>query len=97
MVTLIGSGGTGKTRLALKAAKVLLDTFQDGVWLVELGPLADAGLVAQAIAGVLGARAEGGVPTLSVVEAALRGKRLVLVLDNCEHVVDEVAAIASKL
>jgi predicted ATPase/class 3 adenylate cyclase len=97
MVTLIGSGGTGKTRLALKAAKVLLGTFQDGVWLVELGPLADAGLVAQAIAGVLGARAEGDVPTLSVVEAALRGKRLVLVLDNCEHVVDEVAAIASKL
>ena len=97
MVTLVGPGGTGKTRLALQAANELVQVFQDGVWLVDLAPIADTSLVAQAMATVLGARAEGGLAALAVVEAALSGKHILLMLDNCEHMVDEVARIAQQL
>jgi len=97
MVTLIGPGGTGKTRLAIEAASELTGVFEDGVWLVELAPLADASLVLQAIAAVLGARAEGDVPPLTLIEAALHGKHALLLLDNCEHVVEEVAKTAQRL
>src|SRR5258706_3969219 len=97
LVTLIGSGGTGKTRLAIEAASALTATFEDGVWLVELAPLADAALVSSAIAGALGARAEGDVPPLTLIEAVLRGKRALLLLDNCEHVIDEAAKISQAL
>jgi predicted ATPase/class 3 adenylate cyclase len=97
MVTLIGSGGTGKTRLALEAAGELIGVFEDGVWLIELATVADPSLVAHAIAAVLGARAEGDVPPLVLVEAALQGKHALLLLDNCEHVVEEVAKIAHSL
>jgi predicted ATPase/class 3 adenylate cyclase len=97
MLTLIGSGGTGKTRLAVEAASELTRAFEDGVWLVELGPIADPELVVQTIAGTLGARAEGDVPPLAIVETALRGKRALLLLDNCEHLVEEVARIAHAL
>jgi len=97
MTTLIGSGGTGKTRLAIEAAQDLVATFPDGVWLVELAPIADSSLVADAIAAVLGARAEGNTPSLTVVQGTLRDKRALLVLDNCEHVVDECARVAHTL
>ncbi|HEY2968615.1 MAG TPA: adenylate/guanylate cyclase domain-containing protein [Casimicrobiaceae bacterium] len=97
MVTLIGPGGTGKTRLALEAAGELIDAFPDGVWLIELAPLADAALVPHAIAAALGARAEGDVQPMTLVEATLRGKRALLLLDNCEHVVDEAAKIVQTL
>ncbi|TMH66818.1 MAG: adenylate/guanylate cyclase domain-containing protein [Betaproteobacteria bacterium] len=91
LVTLIGSGGTGKTRLAIEAASELIGMFDDGVWLVELAPVTDAALVSLAIASTLGARAEGDVPPLTLIEATLRGKRALLLLDNCEHVIDEAA------
>ncbi|TMG81961.1 MAG: hypothetical protein E6H78_15810 [Betaproteobacteria bacterium] len=97
LVTLIGSGGTGKTRLAIEAASALTATFEDGVWLVELAPLTDAALVSSAIASALGARAEGDVPPLTLIEAVLRGKRALLLLDNCEHVIDEAAKISQAL
>ena len=97
MVTLIGPGGTGKTRLALEAAGELIDAFADGVWLIELAPLADAALVPHAIAAALGARAEGDVPPMTLVESTLRGKHALLLLDNCEHVVDEAAKIVQTL
>ena len=97
MVTLIGSGGTGKTRLSLEAASELVANFPDGVWLVELAPLADAALIPHAIAAVLGARAEGDTPPMTLIESTLRGKRALLLLDNCEHVVDEAASVAQTL
>ncbi len=97
MITLIGPGGTGKTRLAIEAAGELLDTFKDGVWLIELAPLADATMVPHAIASALGARGEGDVSPLTLIEATLRGKHALLLLDNCEHVVDEAAKIAQML
>ena len=97
LVTLIGSGGTGKTRLANEAASELTGTFDDGVWLVELASVADAALVPHAIAGALGARAEGDVSPLTLIEATLRGKRALLLLDNCEHVIDEAAKAVQAL
>src|SRR5258705_12653977 len=97
MVTLIGSGGTGKTRLSLEAAGELVASFPDGVWLIELAPLADAALVPNAIAAVLGARAEGDTPPMTLIESTLRSKRALLLLDNCEHVVNEVANVAQTL
>jgi predicted ATPase len=97
MVTLVGPGGTGKTRLMIEAASALLDRFPDGVWLVELAAIADPAQLAQAIAVSLSARAEGNVPALTVVQAALVEKKTLLLLDNCEHIVDEAARIAEAL
>ena len=97
MVTLIGAGGTGKTRLSLEAASELSATFPDGVWLVELAPLTDATLVPRAIAAALGARSEGDTPPMTLIESTLRAKRVLLLLDNCEHVVDEAAKVAQTL
>src|SRR5262249_37623131 len=82
---LTGPGGTGKTRLGLQVAAELLDTHLDGVWLVELAPLADPLLVPQAVASVLGIREEPGRPLVDTVIDVLRPKSLLLVLDNCEH------------
>ena len=97
MVTLTGAGGTGKTRLALEAAGQLVAAFPDGVWLVELAPLADATLVPRAIAAALGARAEGDTPPMTLIESSLQAKRVLLLLDNCEHVVEAAAQVAQTL
>jgi len=97
MVTLTGSGGTGKTRLMLETARELVDAFPDGVWLIELAALTVPAQMAQAIAAALGARAEGDVPALTLVADALGGKRSLLLLDNCEHLIDEAARIAQSL
>jgi predicted ATPase/DNA-binding transcriptional LysR family regulator len=79
VVTLTGAGGSGKTRLALAAAAASVDVFPDGVYLVELGPVADAQLVPATVADVLGVGTED-------LDARLRGRRILLVLDNFEHV-----------
>ena len=96
LVTLTGVGGVGKTRLALRAAAGLRRAFRDGVWLVELDQLRDAALVVQAIAGALGLQGRVGAS-----EAALAGsladRRLLLVLDNCEHLVDAAAKLTDLL
>ena len=97
MLSLIGPGGTGKTRLAIEAASELVGAFEDGVWLVDLAPVADRSLIAATIATTFGARAEGDVPPLSLVETALAGKRALVLLDNCEHLVEETARIAHAL
>jgi predicted ATPase/DNA-binding winged helix-turn-helix (wHTH) protein len=97
MVTLTGAGGIGKTRLSLEAAGQLVDAFPDGVWLVELASLADGALVPQAIAQALGARGEGDTPPMVLIESRLRARRALLVLDNCEHVLDEAAPVAHAL
>jgi non-specific serine/threonine protein kinase len=97
LVTLTGPGGTGKTRLALAVAAEALDSFPDGVWFVDLAPLTDPALVLPAIAGVLGVREAGGQALLRTVEAFLASKRLLLVLDNFEQVLDAAPQLADLL
>jgi predicted ATPase/DNA-binding XRE family transcriptional regulator len=97
LLTLTGPGGTGKTRLALEVAAGLLDHFPQGVWLVELAPLADPAGVPAAVAAAVGVREEAGQPVLTTLIAALRRRRLLLVLDNCEHLLDAGAALVEAL
>ncbi|MCL4464763.1 MAG: adenylate/guanylate cyclase domain-containing protein [Chloroflexi bacterium] len=97
LLTLTGTGGCGKTRLALKLAASVLDEYPDGVWLVELALLADGNLMAQTVASVLGLREEAGRAPLQALIAYLRFRHLLLVLDNCEHLVVAAAALASSL
>jgi len=97
LLTLIGPGGCGKTRLALSAASRLAAGFEDGLWWVDLAPLSDPDLVAQAVAQALGVReAPGRSPTEAVLEH-LEGRKTLLVLDNCEHLVEACAALADAL
>jgi transcriptional regulator with XRE-family HTH domain len=97
LVTLTGAGGVGKTRLALQAAAGALPAYPDGVWLVELAPLADPARVPQAVAAALGVREEAGRPLLETLTDALRPRRLLLVLDNCEHLVEAAARLVDAL
>jgi predicted ATPase/class 3 adenylate cyclase len=97
LVTLTGAGGTGKSRLALQVAADLLDTFEDGVWLVELAPLADPALVPQTVATVLGLKEEPGRPLAHTLADHLRPKRVLLLLDNCEHLLAACAALAEAI
>ena len=97
LLTLTGAGGCGKTRLALQVAAALLPRFTDGVWVVELAPLSEPSLVTLAVATVLGVR-EGSTRSLrdSVLEH-LRHRHILLVLDNCEHLIDACAELAEAL
>jgi predicted ATPase/class 3 adenylate cyclase len=97
LVTLIGTGGTGKTRLMLEAADRLLDRFPDGVWLAELAPLGDPSQIPSEVARALGAPETPGVPALETVTAFLADKELLLLLDNAEHLVDGTARFAERL
>jgi predicted ATPase/class 3 adenylate cyclase len=97
LVTLTGPGGTGKTRLALHVAAEVLETFSDGVWLIELAPLADAALAPRAVASVLGLREEADRPILATVTDFLHARTLLLLLDNCEHLVEACAQLADAL
>ena len=97
LVTLTGVGGVGKTRLALRAAAGLRRAFQDGVWLVQLDQVRDEALVAQTVAGVLGLQDRAGFLPEAALADYLGGRQLLLVLDNCEHVVDAVAKLADPL
>ncbi len=95
-VSVVGPGGMGKTTVAISVAHALLEAFGDAVYFVDLGALADATLVPSAVAAVLGAfgKAQDTLPGLL---AYLDGRRLLLVLDNCEHVIDSVASLAERL
>ena len=97
LVTLTGVGGVGKTRLALRAAAELRRAFHGGVWLVQLDQLRDEALVAQAIAGALGLQDRAGFSPEAALADYLAGRQLLLVLDNCEHLVDAVAKLADLL
>ena len=97
LVTLIGTGGTGKTRLMIEVAGRVAQRFEDGVWLAELAPLADKGEVAPEIARALGVSELPGRPALDVIGDFLASKELLLVLDNAEHLIDGVAQIADRL
>src|SRR4051812_39935981 len=90
LVTLTGVGGVGKTRLGLEVGAELAGDFRDGVWLVELAPV-DAVSVPGAIATAMGITPEAGVPVTQAVANALQSRRVLIVLDNCEHVVDAAA------
>jgi predicted ATPase/class 3 adenylate cyclase len=97
LLTLTGTGGTGKTRLALEAAADMLPEYPDGVWLVELAPLADPSLVAQTVASALGVREEPGRALTQTLVGALKPKGLLLLLDNCEHLLTACAQLADTL
>ncbi len=93
LVTLTGAGGIGKTRLALAVAHQLLPQFADGVWLVELSPLADHGLVPTAVATAVGLEVTTGEVSAQRVAYALANRRMLLVLDTCEHMIAAATAI----
>jgi predicted ATPase/DNA-binding CsgD family transcriptional regulator len=97
LVTLTGAGGAGKTRLALEVAAGLLDGTGDGVWFADLAPLRDPDLVAVTVADVLGVRLDTGRPVLEALVEAVAERRLLLVLDNCEHVMGACAKLADAL
>ena len=96
-VTLTGPGGTGKTRLALQVAADLVELFPDGVWLVEFASLSDPALVAQSVAAALGVRESAGRPILTLLNDYLRSKELLLILDNCEHLLAASAQLVTTL
>ena len=97
LVTLTGTGGAGKTRLALQIAAGSLDGSGDGVWFTDLAPLKHPDLVAAAVANVLGIREEPGRPVLDTLVDAVGQQRLLVVLDNCEHVINACAKLADAL
>ncbi len=97
LLTLTGTGGSGKTRLALAVARDVAAAYPDGAWFVELAPLSDEQLVAQEVAGVLGVNERADRPISAALVDALRGKELLVVLDNCEHVVDATARLVDAL
>ena len=97
LLTLTGPGGSGKTRLALEVAATLLDSFEDGVWLVELASLTDPGLVPQAVATTLGLQEPPDRSLTDSLLQFLRQKRVLLVLDNCEHLITSCASLVERL
>lgn len=96
-LTLTGSGGCGKTRLALEVAADALERFPDGAWFVELAALADPDLVAQTVAGEMGLKEEPGRPILQTLIDYLRSRHLLLILDNCEHLLDATARLVDAI
>ncbi|MDB5040036.1 MAG: regulatory protein LuxR [Candidatus Eremiobacteraeota bacterium] len=99
LITLLGPGGVGKTRLALEAARAQLGAsrFPDGVWFVDLAPLSAAELITTAIARLLSVREQPNTPLIDTLVAALGEKKLLFVLDNCEHVLSECARVAEAM
>src|SRR6516162_1037319 len=97
LVTVTGPGGAGKTRLAGQVARRAADRFADGAWLVELAPVQDPAQVAGAVAAALGVREQPGIPAAEAVGRVLARQQLLLVLDNCEHVIAAAARLCAGL
>ncbi|HVJ72936.1 MAG TPA: tetratricopeptide repeat protein [Casimicrobiaceae bacterium] len=97
MLTLLGAGGLGKTSLSLQVAVDVIDDFLDGVWLVELAPLSDGQMVAQAVASSLGVKEEAGRPVQEALETFVKDRQILLILDNCEHVLQSCASVVKSL
>ena len=97
MLTLTGVGGTGKTRLALTAAREIVDSFADGVWLVELSTIFDTGQVLRAIATALDVREKTNKPLLETLIETIHDRFILLILDNCEHLLNTCASYAGRL
>jgi non-specific serine/threonine protein kinase len=97
LLTLTGVGGCGKTRLALELGRRLMDTFDDGVWFVDLSGVFDAALIEQSVASALDLRQQPPASLLQLVSGFLRPRRALLILDNCEHLIADCARIADAL
>jgi predicted ATPase len=97
VVTLVGSGGVGKTRLALQVASELLDRYPDGVWFVDLAPISDPELVSSVTAQAVGMSQQAGRRIDEAIPHWLQRKKLLLLLDNCEHVLEPVASLAAAI
>ncbi len=97
LLTIFGSGGSGKTRLALQTAADLVGLFPDGVWFVDLAPLSNPALVPQYVMNYLGVREEICCPPLQTLLDSLRDKTLLLILDNCEHILEGVSQLVDSL
>ena len=97
LLTLSGVGGSGKTRLALEVARDLVEAYPNGVWLVRLAPLSEGELVPKAVAEALGVPERPQEPLTNTLADVLRDRQLVLILDNCEHLLEAVARLVDKL
>ena len=97
LVTLTGSGGTGKTRLSLQVAAELLEKFDHGIWFVELAPLTDPDLIPQIIVTAIGISEQAGKPPLELLKEYLHERQALIVLDNCEHLIEACAKVVNEL
>jgi predicted ATPase/DNA-binding SARP family transcriptional activator/DNA-binding CsgD family transcriptional regulator len=97
LLTITGAGGSGKTRLALEVARELIGVYPDGVWLAELASLSQGKFVAQSVAEAVGVQGQPGQPLTDTLVDALRTKKMLLILDNCEHLVDAVGGVVALL
>jgi len=97
LVTLTGTGGTGKTRLALQVAEELLGDFSDGIWLVELATISDPDRILEAAAAAVGLREEPGETPRDALLRFVCGRRMLLILDNCEHLIEACAGLVAEI
>jgi predicted ATPase/DNA-binding winged helix-turn-helix (wHTH) protein len=97
LLTVVGVGGIGKTRLALQVAAEVMDAYRDGVWVVEFGSISDPLLVPTSVAQVFSVQERTGTPLTDTLCAHLRARQLLLILDNCEHLLDACAALADAI
>ena len=97
VVSLVGPGGVGKTRLAIRAGTELARSFADGAWLVELGEVSDAALVTDAVLAALDLRDQAGATPMEILISSLRERQLLLLIDNCEHLLEAAAQLVSDV
>jgi predicted ATPase len=97
LVTVVGAGGIGKTRLGLRLAAEVIEDYRDGVWLVELGSINDPLLVPASVAQVFGVQEKSGTPLTHTLCGHFRGRQLLLVVDNCEHLLDACAKLGDAV
>ncbi len=97
LITLTGVGGVGKTRLAIQVAAELVPQFPDGIWFVELAPVGDPAAIPDAVATTMGVIAQPGLTVTASLAQALAGRHLLIVLDNCEHVIDAAADLVEAI